>query len=130
MRHEIICVKPLPGYCLCVRFGDGHIWKYDMRLLIENVWPFVNLKEPSRFAAVTIGTDGDCLVWDNDLKIYVQEFRDCDASDGSKDGREQPTDADISQWIIKLEATDDEKIDVTAPYILERYLPAFQELAK
>ena len=28
------------------------------------------------------------------------------------------------------EKTDDEKIDATARYILERYLPAFKELAK
>ena len=33
-------------------------------------------------------------------------------------------------WIVVLELTDDEKIDIVAARILKRFKPAFEELAK
>lgn len=64
------------------------------------------------FSAVarTVDKKGEAVVFKNNKPKYL--IVDMDASD------------------LLLDLSDDEKIDIVAKRVLERYLPAFKELAK
>ena len=60
--------------------------------------------------ARTVDQTGEAVIFKNNKPKYVV------------------LDADANAYLLNL--TDDEKIDIVARQILDRYLPAFRELAK
>jgi len=65
MLKDIVEVKPLGGYRLYLRFGDGVAGELDFagRLRFEGV--FAPLRDPAVFAQVRIHADLGTVVWPN-----------------------------------------------------------------
>ena len=114
MYHKVKSVSPLPDFKLIVQFSEGVTKLYDLKPLFERIPPFRYLRENSaEFDCVSVDVGGYGVIWGDELDLSCDELWE--------NGILHPP---------VREMTDDEKIDVVAARILEKYKFAFIELAK
>ena len=94
------------GY-ICPTFYNG-----DDKMLIDTNTMFSMTQANQNFSAVARSVDrnGEAVVLKNNKPKYLV--------------------VDMENEDFILDLTDDEKIDIVAKRVLQRYLPAFKELAK
>jgi uncharacterized protein DUF2442 len=75
MQPRAVAVQPLTGYRLAVTFDDGTSGVVDLTQLLyeRDTGVFAALREPERFAQVTINPEWGHLEWPNgaDIDPYV-----------------------------------------------------------
>ena len=66
---QVVSVKPLPDFCLAVRFRDGLEGEVLMRGLIfgPHAGVFASLRDPSLFA--TAHVEHNAVAWDGELDL-------------------------------------------------------------
>ena len=73
MLHDIVEVKPLEGYRVYLRFGDGAEGVVDVAGRVPFDGVFEPLRDPEYFRRVRVDTELGTIVWPNgaDLDPFV-----------------------------------------------------------
>ena len=63
---KLIKITPLENYHLLLEYDDGIKWEVEIVL----PWPaFQIISNPTVFKTVSIGDDGDAIVWNKDIEV-------------------------------------------------------------
>ncbi|MBQ4207217.1 MAG: type II toxin-antitoxin system Phd/YefM family antitoxin [Clostridia bacterium] len=81
-----------------------------MTIRSETIFSMTQANQNFSQVARTVDQNGEAVIFKNNKPKYII------------------MDAETNGYLFDL--TDDEKIDIVAKHILQRYLPAFKELAK
>ena len=70
MLPKIKEVKPLPDYCLCVKFDDGHTVIYDVKEDMAQIESYRNLKTiHGLFNQVQLDPSRTCVYWNDEIDL-------------------------------------------------------------
>ena len=75
MLDDIVEARPLGGYSLYLRFGDGAAGELDLAPLLQFTGVFEPLRDPQFFAQVRVNPDIGTVVWPNGADLCPDVLR-------------------------------------------------------
>lgn len=72
--HKINAVSALPDLRLSVQFAEGVTKIYDVKPLFDRIPVFAELRDPEKFAHVSVDTGGYGIVWNDELDLSCDEL--------------------------------------------------------